>query len=194
MSYTYIIKIRSGKYHTFDEPLNPTFYRVGETWEDYLSGVHVLLNEKQVKFHKTYPEATIEQVWNMYIPSRTLEQAKTEMLAKIKKYDSSSGVNCFYLNGAKTWLTPTQRSNFLLTLESAKALGVPTVPYLGTDIPIEEGIMAIHRINLYAAQCVAVTNAHKDAVKAMDNVEDVDLFNYAADYPEKVRLEFGNNE
>ena len=184
--FTYINKGFVRKYFTTDAVL-----KVGKTWEDYLNGKYLLLSDKQVAYHEMYPEASVKDVWEMKQPhERTLDEAKKEMIKKINKYDASNDVCGFYLNNNLMWLNMNQRANALLTLNSARSLGLATVPYLGIDFPVEDGIHAIDLLNIYAAQITAVTEEHKKNVNMLQKIADVDAYDYTTGYPQRLEFNF----
>lgn len=191
MTYTYLKKSVPGYYLEMEEPLDAKDFEIGSVWEDFLNDKFLLLSDKQLAYKESNPKATAKDVWYMTPPhERTLEDAKKEMITKINKYDKSNYVNGFYIGEKLLWLSMSERANALLTLESAKALGVEVVPYLGMMFPVEQGMMAIHHINLYAAQAAAVTEQHKANVKSMDKIADVDAYDYTEGYPEQLHFNF----
>ena len=192
MKYTYIFKFHPGFFVESDRILED--WEDGSTYEDYLRGKFVLLSQQQVEFHIAHPEASVKEVWDMSLIQRTIEEAKNEMLNKIMDYDSSDLVNGFYLNGNLMWLPISERANALLTLQSAQALGLESVPYLGVIFPVAEGIMAINMVNIYAAQCVAVTENHKAMVSTMTSIDEIDGYDYTIGYPERLVFNFNNDE
>lgn len=66
MKYTYIKNNIAGFYVSFDEPFDPELYNnIGSTWEDFLNGMWVLLNQDKVNYHRLHPEASVQEVWNL---------------------------------------------------------------------------------------------------------------------------------
>ena len=117
---------------------------------------------------------------------RTLEDAKTEKLAALKAYDASPAVNSFSLGGQSMWIAPDERANYILTLQGAKRLGVETVTFLGQQIPVDTALQMLDAVNLYAMQCVGVTESHAAAINALTSIEAVDEYDYTQGYPEKL--------
>ena len=195
--YTYIKHDIRGFYIEFDEMFDPNLYNnLGETWDDFLDNLWVLLSPEQVEFHKEYPNASIKEVWDMEltpIPERTLEQAKAEMISNINAYDSSSNVNGFTVNNEiEGWFTPDERSNYKSSIDAAKLLGVETLSFYIGDIMLDvtpsEAEYMLAQIQLYADACYIVTKQHKMAVEAMETIEEVDAFAYTEGYPEKLNF------
>ena len=97
--FTYLKYDIRGNYVEFDQKFDETLYNnIGTTWEDYVKNKWVLLSDEQVSFHKANPTASIYEVWTMTlvpVPSRTIDEAKNEMINYIDAYDNSENVNAF---------------------------------------------------------------------------------------------------
>lgn len=117
---------------------------------------------------------------------RTLEDAKAEKLAALKAYDASTAVNSFSIGGQSMWIAPDERANYILTLQGAQRLGVETVTFLGQQIPVDTALQMLDAVNLYAMQCVGVTEAHAAAINALTSIEAVDAYDFKTGYPEKL--------
>ena len=74
--YTYIKRDIKGYYIEFDEMFDPNLYNnLGDSYEDFLNNLWVLLSDEQVAFHEEYPNATVKEVWDMQltpVPPRTI--------------------------------------------------------------------------------------------------------------------------
>lgn len=119
---------------------------------------------------------------------RTLEEAKAEKLAALKAYDASPAVNSFTIGSASLWLTPEERANYLLTMQAASEQGITSVPFMGLTIPTDQAIQMLKAVNIYAMQCVAVTNAHAEAIKSKRAISTVDAYNFMVGYPEHLNF------
>lgn len=115
---------------------------------------------------------------------RTLDEAKAEKLAALKAYDASPAVNSFSIGSTSLWLSPDERANYLLTMQAASEKGITSVPFMGLSIPTEQAIAMLKAVNIYAMQCVAVTNSHAEAIKAKRSISTVDSYDFTAGYPE----------
>lgn len=197
--YTYVKRNIPRHYVTLENKLNPNLYsNIGSTYQDYLYNKYVLLTDEQVAFHNEYPEATVEEVFNLAIndnsePARTLEIAKTEMLQKIDSHDASDEVNGFLINGIKAWFTVQERNNYKASIDSAKLLGIESLSFfIGDHLLTITPEMAEHMlaaIQLYADQCFIVTKQHKLKVESLESIEEVDLYDYYAGYPKMLEFE-----
>ena len=197
--YTYVKRNIPRHYVTLENKLNPNLYsNIGSTYQDYLYNKYVLLTDEQVAFHNEYPEATVEEVFNLAIndnsePARTLEVAKKEMLQKIDSHDASDEVNGFLINGIKAWFTVQERNNYKASIDSAKLLGIESLSFfIGDHLLTITPEMAEHMlaaIQLYADQCFIVTKQHKLKVESLESIEEVDLYDYYAGYPKMLEFE-----
>lgn len=123
------------------------------------------------------------------IPEDTEEEieiARVQKLKALERYDSSPAVNSFSLFGEDMWLTPAVRDNYLNSLQSAQRLGQTTAVFLGQEIPISFAITTLDYINVYAMQCVIVTEAHRNAILALDSVASIEAYDFTQGYPEKL--------
>lgn len=174
---------------------------LGTTWQDYLNNKFVLLNDEQQTFREEHPNANIKEVFNMQLTPthiRTLEEAKNQMNAQIRKYDASSNVNSFdvIMNGeviATSWLTPAERSNYRSSIDAAELTGLTELSlYIGeipVTLPTQQAKLILAKIQLYADACYIVTKEHLSTVEALGNIEDVDAYNYQNGYPPKLSFE-----
>lgn len=198
--YIYIKSNISNNFVEFEYPFDETLYNnIGATWQDYLNGMWVLLSNEQVEFHRNYPDASVEEVWNMSIShERTLDQAKSEMIQKIQEYDNSTSVNDFLINGEiHGWFTPEERSNYKSSVDAAKLIGIQSLDFFINNIMFTvsteqaEQILAI--IQLYADKCYIVTKQHIIYVESLETIEEVDNFNYKQGYPPKPNFQWENS-
>ena len=47
----------------------------------------------------------------------------------------------------------------------------------------------INTVENYAGVCQTVTEEHRDAVQALESVEDVEAYDYTTDYPSKINFD-----
>lgn len=196
--FTYIKKNVDGFYVELPEKLTADLYSdLGETYEDFTQNKWVLLSDKQVKFHKENPTASIQEVWNMELKPvhvRDLADAKREMLAKIDQYDNSDAVNGFTVNNViPAWFSVQERLNYKQSVEAAKLMNVKELSfYVGDNmltVATEKAEQMLAALQLYADACFMVTKQHKLAVEALETIEDVDKYDYVVNYPEKLNFD-----
>lgn len=119
-----------------------------------------------------------------------LETARAAKLAEITAYDISTDVNQFTVNGVGMWFEPSERATIQRGVESCQTLGRTTyeVTYNGKQlsIPCDTALKVLAQIEVYALDCLSVTNRHKTAVGALTTVADVEAYDYKSGYPEKL--------
>lgn len=199
-TYTYIKKEIPGYYFRPIEPLTKDNCDIlGSTFEDFLNGKFVPLNEEQIAFAEQYPKATIKEIFDTelrqpLIHIRDIEEAKAEKLRQIDEYDNSNKVNDFIINSTiHTWFTPTERANYKQSVEAAELMKVDKLQFFIENQLFEvdtiKAKQMLAMIQLYADSCFIVTKQHKLAVEELTTIEDVDNYNYKVGYPNKLNFE-----
>ena len=113
------------------------------------------------------------------------------LLHNIETFDTSPSVNGFLLNGSVEWIDIELRMKLgSRTLPDEKKAGnTSTVLWLGNkpyELPIETIEQIMHEIEIYAKECLDVTNRHKALVSTLSDVSAVVAYDYTAGYPEKL--------
>lgn len=121
-----------------------------------------------------------------------LEQAKTDKIAEITAYDTSSSVNGFTLNGLLVWLDKATRVGLMNSTTIAKAAGQKTTTlWLGGAkfvIDCDEAIRLLSALEMYALECFNVTASHKAAVGWLMSLEEVEAYDYKTGYPKMLEM------
>lgn len=119
-----------------------------------------------------------------------LEAAKQKALADIAAYDNSTDVNQFCVNGVGVWFEPSERATIQRGVESCQKLGRANyeLVYGGErlSIPCGDALNILAQIEVYALDCLSVTNKHKQEVGALTTVEEIEAYNYKSGYPDKL--------
>ena len=176
-------------------------YSIGETLQDAQQGKYVLLDATQAQFHLGNPTASAEEVWNAALTPPppppappTLEQVKQAKIAELVAYDSSPAVNTFYLGNAPMWLTKEERIALKNRLDTEEALSKPTTKlWFGSNVlelPIPVAKQVLLAIEGYAIEAYDVTATHAVAIQALETSQEVQEYDYTADYPTKPTFTF----
>lgn len=192
--YVYIKKSIAKHFVDFAEPLSSEEYNnLGETWEDYLNNLWVLLNDEQVAFYEENPNASVKEVWDMQLTPphvRTLEEAQTEKIEEINAYNDSDKVNVFYLGETPMWLTVEERQQVATQISANEAVGRTTMTrWFGGHsytFPLATWQQMLVALEVYAGDALNVTESHKAAVLALESIENVEAYDYTVGYPEKL--------
>ena len=90
------------------------------------------------------------------------------------------------------WLDAQTRQTLRISIESYQAMGIDNVTkWFGGQqftFPIQAWLTMLNALEVYAAEALNVTEAHKAAVQAMTNLEDIQNFDVTTGYPEKLNL------
>ena len=158
---------------------------------DYKPSMDLVLND----ILASGEQASMEEIREISegLGAEPLWYMKNAMLAYIEKYDASSSVNSFLLNGIEVWLDKVTRMGLMNSTTIAKAAGLDeTTLWLG-DIELvvecDKAIQLLSALEIYALECFNVTASHKAAVNKLDNIDAVLTYDYREGYPEKLNME-----
>ena len=158
---------------------------------DYKPSMDLVLND----ILASGEQASMEEIREISegLGAEPLGYMKNAMLAYIEKYDASSSVNSFLLNGMDVWLDKVTRMGLMNSTTIAKAAGLDeTTLWLG-DIELvvdcDKAIQLLSALEIYALECFNVTASHKAAVNKLDNIDAVLTYDYREGYPEKLKME-----
>ena len=121
-----------------------------------------------------------------------LEAEKARKIAEIEDYSNSSSVNDLTFKGLHTWVTPAVRANYLVSLDAAELLGEKDITFVvegvQVTLAIEKVRIILAQIQRYADACYIVTEGHKRAVRALENVDEVRGYDFTKGYPNKLNF------
>lgn len=158
---------------------------------DYNPSMDLVLND----ILASGEQASMEEIREISegLGAEPLGYMKKAMLAYIEKYDASSSVNAFELNGMEVWLDKATRVGLMNSTTIAKSMGQQkTTLWLGSyqlEVDCDKAIQLLSALEMYALECFNVTAAHKKAVSELDNIEGVLTYDYKSGYPEKLKME-----
>lgn len=184
--------IKSGKILCFDSELTAN-YNIGTTYNDYLNGFYVELNDNQIEFYLYHPNASISTIWlcgenATSIP--TIDDIRSKKLADLVNYDTSNAVNQFIINGIGAWFTPTERAQYGSSISAAETMGVESLTFYIGDIALTVPTMLAKQmlaaVQLYADSCFIVTKQHEAQIKSLGAIDEIENYNFETGYPEKL--------
>ncbi len=146
---------------------------------------------------------TIEEI-NSIAVSANLTEADSvlflkEMLSRlVKEYDSTSEVNCFYLNGDPIWLDKNTRIGLKLRLQSEREMGIPETTLWSEDIKcysmsIYNAEQLLNSLEVYASKCFDTTKRHLSNISQLKTIEELLGYDYKLGYPEKLNIKLKEN-
>ena len=158
----------------------------GEFWD----GKAVTIGDKT--YISPSEEVLAQAGYHEYVPTYTAEEllsmAKSSKLAEIETYDQSDAVNSFTLGDAPMWLDAPTRQQLRISIEAYQAQGIETVTkwFGGQEFtfPCQSWLQMLALLEVYAAEVLNVTEAHKAAVIALDTIAAVEAYDITAGYPQ----------
>lgn len=180
--------------------MNKKYYKIEDGKTIFYNGGIIVINDKQI-INPT-EEQLLEAGWIIYVeppipeptPAQRLQEAKDNKIAEIEDYNNSPDVNGFIVNGYETWIPVELRAVFKTSLDSYIALEQPTMTKIWEGIEYttspQNWLQMYYRVEFYANECQNVTDRHKIAVNAMDNINDIEAFDITAGYPNKPKFTF----
>lgn len=158
---------------------------------DYKPSMDLVLND----ILSSGEQASMEEIKEISegLGSEPLEYMKKAMLAYIEKYDASSSVNSFLLNGMEVWLDKATRVGLMNSTTIAKSMGQQkTTLWLGSyqlEVDCDKAIQLLSALEMYALECFNVTASHKATVGELKTIEEVLTYDYKSGYPDKLKME-----
>ena len=121
-----------------------------------------------------------------------IAELKVLKIDEITKYDTSSNVNVFSLNGVDVWLDRDTRVSLMNSTMIAKNMGQEnTILWLGTvkiTVKCDQAIQLLSALEMYALSCFNKTAEHKKNVEALSTINEIVSYDYTVGYPEKLNL------
>ena len=125
-------------------------------------------------------------------PEELLARAKAEKISELEAYDASDAVNSFTVNEKEMWLDATTRQQLKLSLDAITAAGRETVTkwFDGVEytFPTDTWFFMLGQVEVYAADALNVTEAHKASILSLATVDDVAAYDFTVGYPEKLNF------
>jgi len=119
--------------------------------------------------------------------------AKSRKQNDITEYDNSANVNSFIIGGEPMWLNFDQRSRLKASLEAIEAAGGDemTKTFAGKEYTFttSQWRSMINAVENYAGVCNNVTEQHRESVNTLDNINDVEAYDYTVGYPQKINFD-----
>ena len=172
-----------------------------------LGNTYVYANEQEVEeeYIDINPDGTDEKKTRIVYKYDVVDidrrfKTEDEVIAELKKlkndeitkYDKSSNVNVFSLNGVDVWLDRDTRVSLMNSTTIAKNMGQEnTILWLGTvkiTVKCDQAIQLLSALEMYALSCFNKTAEHKKNVEALSTINEIVSYDYTVGYPEKLNL------
>lgn len=168
----------------YDEPIEGGVELTEEYWMQLLeaqsNGMEITEDEKG------YPIATKHQM--------TIGEARNISLLGLYDFDESHDVNSFFLQGDEVWLNKELRLSIRNAVEIKKSKGIEyTSIWYGTKeyvLPVQFVLDMLDDLEIYADACNSVTRRHQANILILENIENIEKYNYKTGYPEKLKFTY----
>ena len=141
----------------------------------------------------------LEDGWALYYVDntiiethKTLEEVKQEKIRDVQIYDKSDSVELFYINDIPLWLDRDDRNILQRRFEIEHKNGIIQSTLwkdgVAFSLNIEEAIIMLELLELYAIQSFDCTQRHIANINALENIEDVLNYDYTSGYPTKLHF------
>ena len=122
-------------------------------------------------------------------PEELLAKAKASKIAELEAYDASE-VNSFSVNGKDMWLDHDVRQQLRISLDALSQAGRETVTKWfdgqAYAFPTVVWFQMLTAVEVYASDALNVTEGHRAAIESLLTVEEVEAYDFASGYPEKL--------
>lgn len=145
---------------------------------------------------ESFDTSTIKEVLDENVDGNIIFlNAQNKKIADIDKYDTSTNVNGFYVNGIHLWIPRETRVSLQNSTEILLKNNIETATlWDGTTkfvLPCKILLLILDEIEIYALKCFNMTAEHKANVLNMTSLEDVENYDYTIGYPEKLSFNLG---
>lgn len=161
-----------------------------EVEEEYIDINPDGTDEKKTRIVYKYDVVDIDRRFKT--EDEVIAELKKLKIDEITKYDTSSNVNAFSLNGVDVWLDRDTRVSLMNSTTIAKNMAQEnTILWLGTvkiTVKCDQAIQLLSALEMYALSCFNKTAEHRKNVEALTTINDIVSYDYTVGYPEKLNL------
>ena len=130
------------------------------------------------------------KLYNILSMNDVLPRLREYAVAKISAFDNSPKVNSFTINGKTLWLDKDTRLALRQRFAAEKAAGITSTTLwyktFKLSLGVDTALDMLNAIEIYACKCYDITAAHKAAVQAMTNFEEILGYDFKVGYPDKL--------
>lgn len=135
-----------------------------------------------------FADGWVEYITPVYEP--TIEDYRKMKKEEILHYDSSDEVNAFFIQGQEMWLDKATRAGLMLRFQAEQAMGNEyTTLWYGAnqyELPLLGAFQMLYALEVYASQCYDNTQMHLAAIQGLQEIEEIESYDYTTGYPEKL--------
>lgn len=143
-----------------------------------------------------YPDiASITEEYNSFLQEqskRILDRHKNIKLKELDEFDKSESVNSFMLNGESAWVKREERTSINYSTSIIKESSQKSTDlWLGKKcftLDCDLLLQLLSQIELYAKKCYSVTSQHRANILNIDNLEELNNYDFTTGYPDKLNI------
>lgn len=191
-TYNFVnVTLSSQSYQDVEEKDGMTYARFGAAKDERGNYSCAEASIKTADFDLQEAKDAYER-WKASADTSKLNYAKRQKTQEIERYDTSSAVNGFKLNGTVFWLDKATRVGLMNSTTIAKKMGSETTDlWLGEarlTIDCDKVIRLLGGIEMYALECFNVTARHKAEVNDLKTVAEVEAYDVTEGYPKQLEI------
>lgn len=122
-------------------------------------------------------------------------KCKQEKIDRLIKYaESKETIKQFIINGNADWFDSEKRDSIRGKIKAERNLErTNTFIYsnnIGYEMSLDEADHFLDVVEVYAGDCYHITEVHKSNIMALTTIEEIDSYNYKANYPAVCNFNF----
>jgi hypothetical protein len=134
-----------------------------------------------------------EDGWEVFIENKPTQEVllnniKEKIINQIYSYHSSNNINVFYIGNNSLWLDKTLRTELKTRFDAEVKNGKTETVIWYNNTPfvfqLDKAIQLLCDLEIYASECYDKTQTHIMNIKNMDNIEEIEKYDFKNDYPE----------
>lgn len=132
----------------------------------------------------------VEYIVPVYV--ETIEDVRNRKLDEIEHYDKSIEIEEFTINGISLWLDRSERETldrrFKIELKNNKKESVLWKNGIIFPLVIEEALVMLDAIEMYAIATYDTTQQHLANVRSLQTIEEINNYDFRSGYPDKLKF------
>lgn len=168
--------------------LGYTYYLNGEPLDEPLQELPEHYEEIPIEGYH-FPEEDEEPIEETPIEEEPVDLSELDKAIRDKVKASNAyaeSLKSVSIYGQEVWKTPSERDNYMSTLQSAQRLGMTEMPFLGMTLKIEDAIRMLDMVNVWAFQVTANKENHESQIRGLNTLAEIEGYDFTTGYPAKI--------
>lgn len=161
----------------------------------YKTRQQIVISKNGISTYNPSEEMILLDGWEEYVTpvyEETIEDVRRHKLDEINRYDKSNSIEEFTMNGISLWLDRNERETldrrFTIELKNGKKESVLWKNGISFQLVIEEALVMLDAIEMYAIATYDTTQQHLANVNELQTIEEINNYDYRQGYPEKLNF------